>query len=184
MEKLSISSASKGSKKRVLTATPPRSIRIGGSAVRVAPGSNNSKKHHNHNNDMFPEFNEPVTKSSAKRGRVAPPSTAGASILSKMVSKKTGSSQLRLGGASRPSSNHHNSSSGSGFHGSGMNSSRSSGTANSSNTNNNNNGSSRSLKLGVEHIVAWEKRSGKSWYKLSREEKEHEISRLKENLRN
>ena len=40
------------------------------------------------------------------------------------------------------------------------------------------------IRLGVEHIVAWEKKTGLSWYKLSKSDKETELRILKENLRN
>lgn len=188
LEKLSISSGGKenASRKRVLTATPPRTTRIGGKAVRVAPsepfsGPRNAGPTINlviPPNPLVVDANSSgmgsdIVQPASKRGRSTTTNitssttgggsnlSAGANVLSRMQPKAagSGSAQLRFGAASRPQV-------------------PAPSIAPSSNR------SGGQIRLGVEHIVAWEKRTGRSWYKLTKQEKQVEIELLKENLRN
>lgn len=182
LEKLTISSGGKkntsnGSQKRQLNVTPQRVLRSGGGPQRVAvssvaagaaaaapPPPSAAPVIHDEENDV-------VEAPSQKRGRVAPSSStaAGANILSKMA-PKSGSGSSRLGAASRAKSGTK------GGSGRTLTVQNHQYVAQPSN-------SAPAFRLGVEHIVAWEKRTGKSWHRLTKAEKEEEIESIRMNVK-
>ncbi len=166
LEKLSISSDAKesNSKKRVLTSTPPRSVRLGGAPGRVAAGSNLQFGAEENAGPAPPAVVEEDSVR-AKRGRTGPQIAVGASILSKMApNKQAGSTASKRTG-------------------SGTGSARAAGGAMAAAPSHRAPTAATAAKarkpVSVADVVEWEKRTGRSWHKLSQADKAVECESIR-----